>query len=59
MAEWRDDPIYREVCEKLLFDPLPAVDDNEEHQVVGVDPSWFQVFDDVDSTTIQDAGAPA
>lgn len=59
MTEWRDDPIYRETAERLLFDPLPPAEDNEEHQVVAVDPSWFLSFDEVDSTTIQDHGAPA
>lgn len=58
MVEDRDDPIYREVCERLLFDPLPTVD-NEEHQVVSVDPGWFPSFDGVDSRTIRDTGAPA
>lgn len=24
MAEWRDAPIYQEVCARHLFDPLPA-----------------------------------
>lgn len=59
VVEWRDDSIYQETCERLLFDPLPVVEGNEEHQVVAVDPGWFLSFDDVDSRTIQDPGAPA
>lgn len=59
MAEWRDDPLYRQISDEMLFDPLPTACDNEEHQVVAVDPSWFLPFDDVDSRTIQDPGAPA
>lgn len=27
MAEWRDDPLYRQISDEMLFDPLPQAFD--------------------------------
>lgn len=59
MAEWMPDPIYREMCERFLFDPLRVEEPADDHAFTIVNPGWFQRFDEVDSTTIRDIGAPA
>jgi len=51
-------PLYEQICGELLFDPLPEMVVHDDHQVAPVEPGWFLSFDDVDSRTIRDAGAP-
>lgn len=59
MAEWIPDSIYRQLCDELLTDPLPTDTVVDDHEVTPVEPGWFLPFDEVDSRTIRDAGAPA
>lgn len=51
-------PLYSQISDELLLDPLPPLEVVDDHQVTPVDPVWFLSFDEVDSRTIRDYGAP-
>lgn len=64
VSEWCSDPIYRQLCDEMLIDPLPPAEPAEpaepvdDHDVTPADPGWFLSFDDVDSRVIRTIGAP-
>jgi hypothetical protein len=69
VSEWCPDPLYRQVSDEQLMDPLPqepamsmlsdeAVETHDDHDVTPVDPAWFLSFDEVDSRVIGSYGAP-
>lgn len=65
MSEWSPDPLYQQISDELLIDPLPperppAAHDEfcDDHEVVVVNPGWFLPFDEVDSRTVRNVGAP-
>ena len=53
------DPIYHDVVGELDFDPLPTPHVHDDHELAPIEPAEFDSFDEVDSRTIVDPGAPA